>query len=99
MTLARITRTEAWLAGGTHLAREKSAHTRGQAVGAFGRDLVLASEWHCPADAVAQRLATTLAESHGKATAAALVRINGHHVLAAIAAAEADRTKDAPIAF
>ena len=32
MTITRITRTEAWLAGGTHLAREKSAHTRGQAV-------------------------------------------------------------------
>jgi hypothetical protein len=99
MTLARITRAEAWLAGGTHLAREKSAHTRGQAVGAFGRDLVLASEWHCPADAVAQRLATTLAESHGKATAASLVRAFGHVALSVIAQAEADRDKNTPIAF
>jgi hypothetical protein len=96
--IARITRAEAWLAAGTHRAREKSATTRGQAVGAFGRDLVLASEWHCPADAVAQRLAKVLGESYGLTTAASLVKLFGHVVLAVIATAEADRSKDAAFA-
>jgi hypothetical protein len=60
---------------------------------------VLASEWHCPADAVAMRTAKTLAESYGMTSAAALTRVVGHVVLAVIATAEADRTKDAAIAF
>jgi hypothetical protein len=98
MTLSRITRAESWTAAGTSLSREKTAVGRHQAVGAFGRDLVLASEWHCPADAVARRLAKTLGESYGLTTAAALIRAFGHHVIACIGAAEADRSKDAPIA-
>jgi hypothetical protein len=99
MTLSRITRAETWTAAGTSLSREKTAVSRHQAVGAFGRDLALASEWHTPADAVAQRLAKTLGEAYGLTTASALVRIFGHHVVACIGAAEADRAKDAPISF
>jgi hypothetical protein len=99
MTLSRITRAESWTAAGTSLSREKTAVGRHQAVGAFGRDLALASEWHCPADAVAQRIANTLDESYGLTTAASLVREFGHVVLAVTATAEADRTKDAAIAF
>jgi hypothetical protein len=99
MTLSRITRAESWTAAGTSLSREKTAVGRHQAVGAFGRDLALASEWHCPADAVAQRIAKTLGESYGLTTAASLARVFGYVVLAVTATAEADRTKDAAIAF
>jgi hypothetical protein len=98
MTLSRITRAESWIAAGTSLSREKTAVGRHQAVGAFGRDLVLASEWHCPADAVAHRLAKTLGESYGLTTAASLVRVFGHVALSVIAQADADRTKDAAFA-
>jgi hypothetical protein len=98
MTLSRITRAESWTAAGTSLSREKTAVGRRQAVGAFGRDLALASEWHCPCDPVAQRLAKTLGESYGLTTAASLVRVFGHVVLAVIAAAETDRSTDAAFA-
>jgi hypothetical protein len=98
MTLTRITRAEAWLAGGTHGQREKSATHRGQSVAAFARDAVLAADWFSPVDSVVMRLSKVLAESYGKTTAASLTRSLSHIALAAVAAAEADRAKSVAFA-
>jgi hypothetical protein len=96
--LCRITLNEVWTAASTHRGREKSATARNQGVGAFARSLMIASEWSCPADAVAVRAAKDLALDHGLTLGAALVRIFSHHLLTAIALAEANKTKDSPFA-
>jgi hypothetical protein len=96
--LCRITRDEVWTAASTHRGREKSATPRNQGVGAFARSLMIVTEWSCPADAVAVRAAKVLGLSHGLTLGAVLVRIFSHYLLAAIALAEANKTKDSPFA-
>jgi hypothetical protein len=96
--LWRITLDEVWTAASTHRGREKSATARNQGVGAFARSLMIATEWSCPADAVAVRAAKVLGLSHGLTLGAALVRMFSHYLLAAIALAEANKTKDSPFA-
>src|SRR5438477_4131352 len=91
--LCRVTRDEVWTAASTHRWREKSASSRNQGVGAFARGLMIASEWSCPADAVAVRAAKVLGMGHGLTLGAALVRVFSHHLLAAIALAEAATRK------
>jgi len=99
IALSRITRDEVWTAACTHRWREKSATSRNQGVGAFSRGVMIASEWSCPADAVAVRAAKVLGLGHGLTLGAALVRLFSHYLLAAIALAEADKTKASPFAI
>jgi len=58
--LCCITRDEVWAAASTHRWREKYDTARNQGVGAFARSLMIATEWSCPADAVAVRAARSL---------------------------------------
>jgi hypothetical protein len=97
--IQRISLAERLIASGTSREREKAAVLRGQIAGAFGSDQMRARELHLYADAVATRLALTLAESHGRSLAAQLVRCFGDHVIAALAQAEVDRSQEVPIAF